>query len=363
MTSPRQRNKWAEKFGAPLERWADTNIGATESDDLVVVKTTRYLRLSMMGLVIGLSAAVLYAHFAPHADGGVSGNCWQKSISAYYYTPAHSFFVAALIAIGISLIALKGSTEIEDVLLNFAGMFAPVVAFVPTPNTGSCGTVIDATDRNLNIANNVTAMLIMAGVALVALAALWLHGTSINEVPSRDEPQSPVQQAQERRAQAIQTGGYLAALVLYVLAWFSFKGEETWFRDNAHSFSAVIFFVFIFLAVLDNAIDFHFARKKMVGKQQDRATAADVDIPTADKVKPPRPVNRYLAIAILMVAAPIIIKEAPWFGDYETIWLEATMIALFAIFWVLQTHELWHRGLRTLDLPPVTDPGGEPVRT
>jgi len=36
-------------------------------------------------------------------------------------------------AIGVCMIALKGSTEWEDILLNLGGMLAPVVAFVATP--------------------------------------------------------------------------------------------------------------------------------------------------------------------------------------------------------------------------------------
>ena len=38
----------------------------------------------------------------------------------------------------------------------------------------------------------------------------------------------------------------------------------------------------------------------------------------------------------------LITTLGPWFSDYETIWLEASMITLFAVFWLIQTHELWH---------------------
>src|SRR5690349_9423078 len=58
--------------------------------------------------------------------------CFQQSISAYQYTPVRGFFVGVTFALGICLICLRGSTEIEDALLNIAGMLAPVVALVPT---------------------------------------------------------------------------------------------------------------------------------------------------------------------------------------------------------------------------------------
>ena len=346
---------WATKF----RRWASENVGAAERDDEVVVKTTRYLRLAMVALVVALAAAVLYAHFTSHEADGGTAHCWQTSISAYYYTPAQTIFVGVLIAVGISLIALKGSTEIEDVLLNFAGMFAPLVAVVPTPGPGSCGTVIDTTNRNLNIANNVTAILITAGLAFVVLAVLWRRGHPANATPAPDK--SPLE---NRRARAIATLGYVLAVILYALTWGLFKGVNGWFTNNAHSFSAVAFFVFIFLAVVDNAINFHFTRQRVAGTQP--------------AVRAPHKINRYMVIAALMALAVCVIKlpglfGASLYGDYETIWLESAMISLFAIFWVIQTQELWDHGLRGPQpsddaVPPdqssdVVQAGSGPVRS
>jgi hypothetical protein len=337
-----------------LREWAENSVGSAETDDEVVVKTTRYLRLSMVALVIGLAVAVLYEHAKSHKQSGSSGHCWQHSISAYYYTPVQSFFVGALVAIGISLVVLKGSTELEDVWLNFAGIFAPVVAFVPTPNIGDCGSVLtDKTNRDLNIGNNVTAMLVMAGIALAILGVLLLLRQPVTHPPV---PKAPDNAAW---AHWIAVGGYALALALFVVAWVLFLAPRKWFTDNAHSISAVTMFVFIFLAVVNNAINFHFTRKEVVA-DQDAARRAGAEIKPADEVKPAKPVNRYLVIAILMAAAVLVIKLGPWFGDYETIWLEASMITLFAVFWVIQTHELWRRGLRTPAL--LGQPGGNGVQ-
>ena len=324
-------------------------MGACETADEVVVKTTRYLRLSMVALVIGLAAAVLYEHAKSHPQGRASGHCWQHSISAYYYTPVQSFFVGALVAIGISLIVLKGSTELEDLWLNFAGTFAPLVAFVPMPEIGNCGSVLtDRTNAEPDIANNVSALLVMAGIAFVALGVLWRVGHPVNRI-------STVKAAADAAwARRIKVGGYLAALTLYALACVLFFGARRWFVDNAHTLSAVTMFVFIFLAVVSNAFNFHFTRKKMVA---DQATArqAGAAVDPAGEVKPPKPVNRYLVIALLMAAAAVVIGLGPWFGDYKIIWLETSMITLFAVFWVIQTHELWHYGLRTPVRQPATD--------
>jgi hypothetical protein len=179
----------------------------------------------------------------------------------------------------------------------------------------------------------------MAGIAFVILGVLWRAGHPVNRVPAATAP------ADAAWGNWIKVGGYLAALALYVVAGTLFFGARKWFIDNAHTLAAVTMFVFIFLAVLSNAINFHFTRKRMVADQATaRQTGEAVD--PAGEVKPPKPVNRYLVIAILMAAAAILIESGPWFDNYKIIWLESSMITLFAVFWVIQTHELWHYGLR-----------------
>ena len=67
------------------------------------VKSYRYLRLSIVVVVLSLMASVLIER--SHVS------CWQESISAYFYTPVQAVFVSALVVIGVSLIAIKGSTD------------------------------------------------------------------------------------------------------------------------------------------------------------------------------------------------------------------------------------------------------------
>jgi hypothetical protein len=138
----------------------------TRQQQAYTIKTWRYLRLAMIALVIGLATAVVYEVVRGGAD------CVQTSISAYYYTHAQAIFVGALIAIGTCLICLRGSTDLEDVLLNIAGMLAPVVALVPTPQTGDCASLPGVPqDPTPNIENNVTALLVMASRRL----SCWLR--------------------------------------------------------------------------------------------------------------------------------------------------------------------------------------------
>jgi len=316
----------------PIENgWIRKNIGVRDPDDVTLMKTTRYLRLSMIALVLGLGTAVVYEHAKTATPRG--GHCWQESISAYYYTPVQSFFVGALVTIGISLIALKGNTEVEDILLNFAGIFAPFVAFVPTPNIGHCGSVLtDTTNRNLNVGNNVTAMLVMAGAAFVVLAFLPLWPKLRTKLPkSPGSAKPPVD-----KVLPVGKFGFGITFVFYLLVVFMFIEHRHWFYGNAHPIAAITMFVFIFLAVVDNAVNLRWSRP------------VDAHL-----------LNRYTVVAAAMVIAALVIAGLKGFGHftYWTIWLEASMIILFGVFWLIQTHELWDKGLRPDERPEVPGDG------
>jgi hypothetical protein len=190
-----------------------------------------------------------------------------------------SFFVGALVAIGISLIVLKGSTELEDVWLNFAGIFAPVVAFVPSPNVGGCGSVLtDKTNRDRNIGNNVTAMLVMAGLAFAVLGVLRLLGRAVNHVPVPEAPDNAAW------ARWIAVGGYALALALYVVAWVLVLGPAsgsptTRTRSPRPQCSCSSSWQWV-----SNSINFHFTRKGVADQVAAKQTGAAIR--PADDVKP-----------------------------------------------------------------------------
>jgi len=157
-------------------------------DSDIVAESYRYLRLAMVGLLACLAAAVGYQSVRQG---------WPPlgSVSAYYYTPAQAFFVAGLIGLGACMIALKGTTPIEDIFLNLGGVFAVIVALVPTGRPVDEQAAIDAckeagtplltqkasTGRlacpdpqaleaatKANVDNNLAALLIVGFIVLVA---------------------------------------------------------------------------------------------------------------------------------------------------------------------------------------------------
>jgi hypothetical protein len=276
----------------------------TSSAQLNAVKTWRYLRLAMIVVVVGLGVAIAFEHFK------TDPRCFQTSISAYYYTPAGAVFVAALVTIGACLISLKGNTDWEDILLNLAGMFAPIVAFVPTPGTGSCGSVLGTTkDRNVNVANNIFTLIVVGALGLLVLGALMIRAQR-----SADLARQPNRSAKI---------GYAVAFVAWLGATLVFGLARHFFVANAHYTAAGLLFVCIVLVVVIDAVEFK------------------------AKTAPASRWNRYLAIAVAMVLSVVIMviaKVAGW--DYWLLGLEISLIALFAAFWAIQTAELWDEGLR-----------------
>lgn len=272
------------------------------------IKTYRYLRIGMVGVVFLLAVSVGLERLA------VDPSCWQTSISAYYYTPVRAIFVGGLLAIGLCLVVIKGRTWWEDGCLNVAGMLAPVVAVVPTSDVGSCWSQepiprpVEA-DGDLaawvvaNIDNNIRALLVAGIVGLVVAAVIASVATRNVLAVAR------VGQRATRRS-------LLAAMVFLLGATAAYAWWDD-FGTRAHGIAAVAMFVFLALAVGGKAWNL----RHLPGKS--------------------RYVRLYAAIAVLMIGSGVVMFPlSGW--DHRVLVLEATEIALFAAFWLAQTAEHWY---------------------
>lgn len=268
--------------------------GASGVDPTYARNTWRYLRLAMVAVVLALGASVGIERVK------VSRDCFQTSISAYYYTPVRGVFVGALVALGLCLICLRGSTDIEDLLLNVAGMLTPVVAFVPTPRyTPLCISVSPPVEHvSANVANNVVALLIVSGIVILIVGGALIVTEST--LPAR-------------------IGGAIGAS-LWAITLLVFLSARDAFVDNAHDVAAVLMFLCIVGAAIDNAFD----------------------------TKRPSLHALYIALAAAMAAALVIIwivgLATGW--RYWTILLEVIVLDLFVVFWLVQTADLWDPGVR-----------------
>jgi hypothetical protein len=337
---------------------------AQQEDPGAVKKSYRYLRLAMVGLLLCLAAAVLYQSWN---QGRLLG-----SVSAYYYTPAQAFFVGGLIGLGACMIALKGMNTVEDVALNLAGVFAVIVAIVPTGRSDyeaallacqkadtpllaelDCPTVqalADATRANVD--NNLFALLAVGAIAL--LLSLVVAG--------RDGTFKP-EAAEDAKKNFILGFGVALGLWLAILIarWVSLE----WMIGNGHWIAAVLLFLCIFVVAVANArrVQKEESEKKSGGRrvQKEESEKQSSDGPSAKQesleaareliAMRPRDDRRYVLIARLMLLVAAVTIVLWGFTDFSLFWVEASVFLLFMAFWTVQTFELESRQ-KVLQRPP-----------
>ncbi|MBM6399681.1 hypothetical protein [Phycicoccus sonneratiae] len=276
---------------------------------LAAVRTYGYLRLALAGLVLLLFTAVL-------VEFGATGfDCLQTSISAYWHTPARAVFVGVLVTMGVCLVALKGNTPGEDVALNFAGMLAPGVAFIPTSDPGTCSSVpIQPSDVVPAVTNNMQSLFVLGAVAL-----------AVGVVSAR----------RAAGPDGLRRGDLLGLGVAFAVM----GGGAVWFyvaRDSfvahGHDVSAIPMFLAIVVAVWLNGRD--------VGRAMTQGSAGSG---ASRYVRTYRMISTAMLVTLAATVAANLLS--PW--DHLVLAVEVVLILLFAAFWLVQTKELWDRGLRS----------------
>lgn len=251
--------------------------------------TYRYLRFALLALLLALTVSVV-------AETIRAG--WQTSISGYYYTPAGPVFIGVLCAVGVCLVALRGATDAEDVCLNLAGISAPMVAFVPTPERGH------PPDEHA-IVNNASTYLVVLGVGyVVVLLAGLRHRAHGGAWPS--------------------TWGVLGLLSVFAawvvgVVWIVLSRSS--FAAHAHTLAAVFTFLpFIGVVILNTDWGV-----RVLAREPRSRTRFD---------------KAYWAIfaGFVLVGA---VFGALWGWDYALLGLEAGILLLFGLFWALQTIDLF----------------------
>lgn len=287
-------------------------VAPAETPALAAIKTYRYLRLALVGLVVLLFASLAIEWLA------VGGDCVQPTISAYWHTPVRGVLVGVLVTMGICLIALKGNTDAEDVLLNLAGILAPGVAFIPTSTFTACGSVpAPGQDFSGSVANNMQALFVLGIVAVtVALVIAVRERGSVADLSRWDR----IGLALGFTATA---GG---------AGWF-YVSRST-FIEHAHDLAAVAMFLAVVVVVWVNSRDVQDAVGGHAAEQGVRARYVTV--------------YRGISAAMLATLALAVIGHlANWSNALLTV--EILLITLFGGFWVIQTRELWNQGLRKPD--------------
>jgi hypothetical protein len=266
------------------------------------LKTYRYLRVGMVLLMVMLAVSIL----VDRVDGPAGE--FQTSISDYYYTPVQSVLVGSLVAVGACLIIMRAERDVEDIFLNLAGMFAPLVAFVPIDREGVTDGVLSSESAAAFVDNNVTTLVITGAVAmLVAVAVL------VRSWPALDDPGVRL-----RRVLGLVVAGgiVLGTWLWYELSPDSFQGTGAYVAGG-HFTAAIALFVCMGVVVLCNTLPPVTPRFRAV----------------------------YATIVGLMVLNGIVgllfgLEVGPFSWRYWLLAVETAGIALFVIFWLVQTVEL-----------------------
>jgi hypothetical protein len=324
-----------------------------------LAKSYRYLRLAMVGLLLCLAMAVLYQSWN---QGDILG-----SVSAYYYTPAQAFFVGGLIGLGACMIALKGTNIVEDVALNLAGVFAAIVAIVPTGRGADYQAALHACQQadnpllteldcpslralqdatKANVDNNLFALLAVGFIALVTSVVVARKDGTLKPQAGRDAKKN------FWRGFGVALGLWLAILIARVVSL-------QWVIDNGHWIAAVLLFVCIFVVAVANA---RRVEKEQSGDGSQPAVKESLDAVRGLATRR-RGDRRYIWIArvMLLVAAVTIVL---WrFTDFIGLfWVEASVFLLFMAFWTVQTFELESRQVVILRPPQVSKVRPDQVR-
>ncbi|MEV7757400.1 hypothetical protein AB0O16_09820 [Microbacterium sp. NPDC089180] len=255
-------------------------------------RTYRYVRLAIVGATVFLAVGV-----------GIElvGRGVLPSVSAAYYTPAGPVFVGALSAIALALLALSGRS-VEQGLLDVAAVLALVIAFVPT--SVSCGVDVRCIPPEVRatVANNAGAVasVVLLGVG-VAIVLARVQGTLSRGV--------------------VTTAAVITAIVLGGGVWARVAPEA--FLARAHEAAAVAFFVLI--AVVAGLAAW---RPRPARVRRSRLRVAYATVAGA--------IGATLVLLIVAVLAGVEQRGIP-----VVLVGESVALALFAVFWIVQTVELW----------------------
>lgn len=250
---------------------------------------------------MALGAAVIYQR--------VQTNCSLSSVSAYFYTPARSVFVAGLVGLGVCMLALRGLNLAEDIFLNIGGIFAFLVALVPTG--GGSASCQDPDIRvSASVRDNVTALLIVGILAIAVAFTLLFIGWKGRE--------------KAHRRWALAEG--IVALALWAGTLIAVTFYLGWTVHYVHNIAAISLAACIIAVAGANAY------------RHEEAPIRGGLLKTDMLADPIRFLYSWIAAGMLVISITLLVLAAT--GVITVFWLELSVAVMFMIFWTVQTIQL-----------------------
>ncbi|MGW5525223.1 hypothetical protein [Gordonia sp. NPDC003950] len=319
----------------------------------MVISTYRNLRLGMIALIAMLAVSVIYSAVTYRSPNHSE---FMGSISAYFYTSAHMVFVGSLCALGALLAAYKGSTEPEDVLLNYSGFLAFLIAFIPAtvpdgtrdPDVLFPNFPIDATLKNAVLAAMIAGVIAQA-LGLIVRAAGKSKYQSYRTVFSftwlgRDWFTTSC------FAWIFRMIGAVVVVVLLILYVIEIRSAPERHHELMHNIAAIATFSGLGLVVASNA----FLRAANTAAEPTSRGAQFTAL-----VKGLSALYTVLALAMVATVILLIIAFAAHVG-HLIILGESAALLIFAVAWIAQTIELWNVGPRQVEADAVLLAAGSP---
>lgn len=302
----------------------------------LALRTYLAIRIGVVAVIIALAYAV------SREISDSSTGCVQRSLSAYYYTPVRPVFVGTLLVIGFAMIVMWGRTWLEDAALNLAGLLLAVVALVPTLDANYCSlpssvrggvsssettsiSDVDLITENADaVRNSFSSLLFVLALVLVFVAVMGVL----------THRRRPVDERPDTRVLVAYAVTWALAVVALLVYWWLFQDAEdpdSIFNRQVHAASANIAVALVILAAFVAAHE-----RRAVGGSNGRRWA-----------------RYYTLTGSAMVVSALVVKGGdkldlfdgwPWLDAHATFVVEAILIALIGVFWVLQTVERRHQG-------------------
>jgi hypothetical protein len=301
MTEANQRGESARDPGVGSVNQPSDTASQSSPPAPITLAVYRDLRVGLAVTAVMIAAAIIIEK--------MTTDCWQAALSEYFYTSAHSIFIAALLVLATLFFVYRGSSDTEDALLTLAGVAALIAALVPQGRPEVCRPAFLPQDFYVEAVVKPNLVAVVVALVLGWALTMWQHRYN-------------------RTRQTRSVGGTLALYFLRLVVAVCLIGlfcRPKEFLKYAHGAAGILMLSAFIATAFSTAY---------LAKRENRS--------------PDRYNFRwfYQFISVLMVVTLIAvvtlhIVRPHLFGVVWVTVLEATLLLEFCAYWVVQTVDLW----------------------